>query len=73
MAELRTNFAHLEAHDLLSRLPTRADSSGNTGKPKRGGARGPRTKAKADTNMLTRTDVTPTHLTTILKERLPHR
>lgn len=57
------------ASKLLSRLRARADSSGNTGKLKRGGARGPRTKAKADTNMLTRNDVTPTHLTTILKER----
>jgi type I restriction enzyme, S subunit len=57
------------ASTLLARLRTRADPTGNTGKPKRGGARGPRTNAKADTNMLTRKDVTPTHLTTILKER----
>lgn len=57
------------ASKLLSRLRTRADSTGNTAKPKRGGARGPRTKAKADTSMLTRKDVTPTHLTTLLKER----
>ena len=57
------------ASKLLARLRTRPASAGNTGRPKRGGARGPRTKAKADTNMLTRKDVTPTHLTTILKER----
>jgi type I restriction enzyme S subunit len=57
------------ASKLLARLRNRPTSAGNTGKLKRGGARGPRTKAKADTNMLTRKDVTPTHLTTILKER----
>ncbi len=57
------------ASKLLARLRTRPASAGNTGKPKRGGARRPRTKAKADTNMLTQNDVTPTHLTTILKER----
>jgi hypothetical protein len=57
------------ASKLLARLRTRPDSAGNTGKPKRGGTRGSRAKAKADTNMLTRKDVTQSHLTTILKER----
>lgn len=57
------------AAKLLARLRTRPSAAGNIGKPKRGGARGPRTKAKADTTMLTRKDVTPNHLTTILKER----
>jgi len=57
------------ASKLLARLRTLPSSAGNTGMPKRGGARGSHTKAKADTNMLTRKDVTPTHLTTILKER----
>lgn len=57
------------ASTLLARLHSRPSSPGNTRKPKRGGTRASRTKAKADTNMLTRKDVTPTHLTTILKER----
>ncbi len=57
------------ASELLARLRARPASAGDPGKPKRGGTRGARTKAKADTNMLTRKDVTPTHLTAILKER----
>lgn len=57
------------ASKLLARLHTRPTSAGNTGKPKQGGARGSRTKTKRDTNMLTRNDITPDHLTKILKER----
>ncbi len=57
--------------NLLARLRTRPASAGDTGKPKRGGTRGSRTKARADTNIHTRKDVAPTHLTTILKERGP--
>ena len=40
-----------------------------TSEPNRGGSHAPRTKAKVQTEMLTRKDVMPTHLTTILKER----
>jgi type I restriction enzyme, S subunit len=57
------------ASKLLAGLRTRLSSTGDTGKRKRGGTRGSRTKAKADTDMLTRKDVSPTHLTVILKER----
>jgi type I restriction enzyme, S subunit len=57
------------ASELLAQLRPRSSSTGNTGRQKRGGTRGSRTKAKAGTNMLTRKDVTPTHLTTILKAR----
>jgi type I restriction enzyme S subunit len=57
------------ASKLLARLRTRAASPGNTGKSKRGGTRGMPIMTTADTNMLTRKDITPTHLTTILKVR----
>lgn len=57
------------ASKLLARLRTGSGSAGNSSKPKRGAKRGSRTNAKADTNMLTRKDVPPAHLTTILKER----
>jgi type I restriction enzyme, S subunit len=56
------------ASRLLSRLHARPDAGPR--KPKRnGGVQGSRTNKKADTNVLTRKDVTPTHLTTILTER----
>jgi type I restriction enzyme S subunit len=57
------------ASKLLARLRARSALADDTGKRKRGGSRGSRTKSKSDTNMLTRKDVTPTHLTTILNER----
>jgi type I restriction enzyme S subunit len=57
------------ASKLLARLCNRPTSLGDTSKPNRGGTRGQRTKAKANTTMLTRKDVNPTHLTAILKER----
>lgn len=57
------------ASKLLARLRAHPASVATTEKPKRGGTRGSRTKAMADTNMLTRKDVTPTHLTNILKDR----
>ena len=57
------------ASGVLARLRTHPDSVGKNGKPERGGARGSRTKAKVTANMLTRKDVTPTHLSAILKER----
>jgi type I restriction enzyme S subunit len=57
------------ASQLLARLHTLVGSARKTGKPKRSGARDLRTKTKTDTNVLTRKDVTRTHLTTILKER----
>lgn len=57
------------ASDLLARIRGGAAAPTASGKPKRGGARGLRTKAKAETDMLTRKDIKPSHLTTILKER----
>ncbi|WP_408890771.1 restriction endonuclease subunit S [Myxococcus faecalis] len=57
------------ASELLARIRNRPESPGKTSKPKRDGTRALRTKTKAEINMLTRKDVTPTHLTTILKER----
>lgn len=57
------------ASELLARLRAPAASSGSTERPKRGGTRGSLMKPEADTNMLTRKDVTPGHLTTILKKR----
>lgn len=54
---------------LLTRIRSQRASSGTAITHKRGGARGPRTKLKAESDMLTRKDVTPTHLTSILKER----
>lgn len=57
------------ASELLARLRTGPSSTSKIGKRKRTVTRGPRTKAEANTNMLTRKDVSPTHLATILKER----
>ena len=56
------------ASELLARIRNRPAAPNTSGKPKRGG-RAPRAKAKAETEMLTRKDVPPTHLTSILKER----
>jgi type I restriction enzyme, S subunit len=53
---------------LLERLRTRRSPSGTTGKLRRVPAQGS-PKAKEDMNMLTRKDVTQTHLTAILRER----
>lgn len=55
------------ASQLLARLRTRPASEGHTRAAKRGSRR--RTRERADTNMLTRKDVSLSHLTTILKER----
>ena len=57
------------ASKLLAQIDSRTTSHGTDGRPKRSGARGPSTKTKAQTDMLTRKDVTSTHLTSILKER----
>ncbi len=57
------------AADLLARVRNRPGAPSASGKPKRGGARGPGTKSKAETVVLTRKDIKPSHLTTILKER----
>jgi len=57
------------ASELLARIRNRPESPGKTDNPKRDGTRAPRTQAKTETTMLTRKDVTPTHLTSILKER----
>ena len=57
------------AAELLARIHSRPATPSASGKPKRSGARGPRTKAKAETDMLSRKDVPSTHLTTILTER----
>jgi len=58
------------AEELLSRIRTRPAFLDDAGKPRRdGGARDSRTKARTDTNMLTRKDVTPALLSIILKER----
>jgi type I restriction enzyme, S subunit len=57
------------ASELLARLRRGASSSSGTTKPKRGGTRSTRTKAKVEDNMLTRKDVADNHLSKILKER----
>lgn len=57
------------ATELLERICSRVAVLSTADKPKRAGARDQRTKAKAHTDMLTRKDVAPTHLTGILKER----
>lgn len=57
------------ASELLARIGSRNASPDTKGRPKRSGALGPSTKTKAQTDMLTRKDVTTTHLTSILKER----
>ncbi len=58
------------ASALLARIRSRRGAPGEATKPKRGGAtQGLRTITKAETTMITRKDVTSTHLTAILKER----
>lgn len=57
------------ASELLARLRRGTSSSSVTTKPKRGGTRSTRTKAKVEDNMLTRKDVADNHLSKILKER----
>jgi len=56
------------ASNFLVRLRSRLGSAGSTDKPMRGGKRGSRKKAKAEMNMLSRKDVTPTHLTIKLRD-----
>lgn len=57
------------ALELLARVRSNRASTGTAITHTRAGARGPRTKAKIESDMLTRKDVTPTHLASILKER----
>jgi type I restriction enzyme, S subunit len=57
------------ASELLARIGSRYASPDTKGRPKHSSARGPGTKTKAQTDMLTRKDVTSNHLTSILKMR----
>lgn len=57
------------ASQLLARKRVMAAASGAASKSRRSGAGKLRSKAKADTDMLTRRDVSPTHLTVILRKR----
>ncbi|MFN7982526.1 MAG: restriction endonuclease subunit S [Vicinamibacterales bacterium] len=65
--ELVSQDPNEEPAQLLARLRTRPASESHTHAAKRGSRR--RTRERADTNMLTRKDVSLSHLTTILKER----
>jgi hypothetical protein len=56
------------ASELLARILNGPDSPGKPFKPTRTGPRGPRLKVKEEKSMLKRTDITQSHLTTILKK-----